>query len=119
MQQLNTPEKLIQATAYGPNTIARLHHVPELVRVLCCKSDRDVPETPMNHLFTNCRHSDRMSSNGLVRVAETCEHRGESAGLHLGRGKQGYAIHKAGTDLRVVRLWHERVELMTVSSILD
>ena len=76
----------------------------------------------LNYFVTNCRKSDRMSSNGLARSAETCETRDDSPSLNLGRGKQGCAPRTASTDLRVARLRFESVlavEVMTVSSILN
>ena len=39
----------------------------------CCSSDRDVPEMQMDYFFKNCRSCDRMVSNALARLAETCE----------------------------------------------
>ena len=55
-------------------------------------------------------------------MANACGARDESPCFNLGRGKQGYAIRRAGTDLRVVRLQYESemtVELITVSITLD
>ena len=57
-----------------------------------CSSDRDFPELQMDYFFKNCRSCDRMISNGLARLAETCETLDERSSLNLGRGKQGNAI---------------------------
>ena len=46
----------------------------------------------MDYFFTNCRNSDRMSSNDLARLADTSETREESTSLNQGTGKQGDAI---------------------------
>ena len=83
---------------------------------MCCSSDRDVPVTQMDYFLTNCRNTDRMSSNGSARLAEISESRDVCPSLNLGRVKQGCAIRTGGLDLRVARLRHESemtVELMT------
>ena len=51
---------------------------------LCCSSDRDVPDTQREYFyfFTNCRHSDSMSSNGSVHLADTGETCDESPSLN-------------------------------------
>ena len=150
LQQWNIAGGLMQAEAYGPKIRARLrtgspsdaerheHGATQLPFPSwcacclggevsgqlnrCCGSDRDVPEMQIDCFFTNCKNSERMSSNGLARVAETCETRDESPSLNLGRGKQKDAIRTVGTDLRVVRLRCESemtVEMIKGSSVLD
>ena len=88
----------------------------------CCSSDHKVPEMQMDHFHEKYRNSDRISSNSQACSAETCETRIETPSLNLFRGKQGNASRTARTDLRVARLGcvsEMKVELMTVSSILD
>ena len=148
MQQLIIRKELIQAEAYGQKIRVRLWpgnrseaERDELKATQlpfwswctcgvdgkapgqlhkCCSSDRDFPELQMDYFFKNCRSCDRMISNVLARLAETCETLDERSSLNLGRGKQGDAIRAPDTDVRVARLRCERgltVELMTVSSI--
>ena len=52
----------------------------------CCSSDRDVPEMQMEYFFAV---SDRKSSIGQTRFAETCEITDKSPSFNLSGWKQG------------------------------